>query len=135
MQLAGSGDMEARVTWMAAGQPFMAVDDIRIVGGGGPQLADGDTPASVSLSNSPNPFNPTTRIAFELPGAGDVTLEVYSADGKRVKQLATGHYPAGAHGVVWNGTDDAGQTVASGIYFYRLRAGTQVLTQKMVLIK
>jgi hypothetical protein len=133
MQLAGSGEMDARVTWMAAEQPFMAVDDIRIIGGSGPRMAA--TSGVLEASNSPNPFNPTTRIAFVLAGAADVTLEVYSADGKRVRRLASGHYPAGDHGVVWNGTDDAGQAVASGIYFYRLRAGRDVLTKKMVLIK
>jgi hypothetical protein len=127
------GEMELRVSFEAAGQPFIAVDRVRVVGGNGPVLTG--AAGALRATASPNPFNPTTRIAFELPRDADVSLEIYSADGTLVRRLVSGAYPAGSHGVTWSGRDDAGIEVASGIYFYRLRALGDVVTKKMVLIK
>ena len=67
--------------------------------------------------NVPNPFNPSTRIAYELPVASQVKLGIYDAAGRRVRMLLDAVQPARAHNVVWNGTDDAGSAVAAGIYF------------------
>jgi hypothetical protein len=92
--------------------------------------------SEVMLSqNFPNPFNPTTTIQFNLPTAGDVSLNVYNVRGQLVKNLSNGHYTSGNHTVVWNGTDNNNRSVASGIYFYRLEANNNVETKRMVLLK
>ncbi len=81
------------------------------------------TPAQFNLlPNYPNPFNPTTAILFDLPRPARVDLTVYSMDGKSIKSLENGNLPSGRHQRVWNGTDQNGIRVASGIYFYRLQA-------------
>ncbi|MFZ0389826.1 MAG: C25 family cysteine peptidase [Calditrichia bacterium] len=85
--------------------------------------------------NSPNPFNPATVIRYQLPQAQDVRLEVYNMLGQRVCTLVKGRQQASAHEVQWDGTNDAGVQVASGIYIYRLQAGKQVATRKMILMK
>jgi hypothetical protein len=85
--------------------------------------------------NVPNPFNPSTTIRFELAREEDVRLEIYDPAGRLVKRLVNDHRGAGPHSVKWNGRDEAGDTVASGVYFYRLQAGSFVQTQRMVLLK
>ncbi|MBD3258709.1 T9SS type A sorting domain-containing protein, partial [candidate division GN15 bacterium] len=93
-------------------------------------------PSSAKLSqNVPNPFNPETRISFSLSTASEVRLEVFNVIGQRVTTLIHGGYPAGEHQVVWRGTDDRGNQVASGIYLYRLSTPREVETRKMVLMK
>jgi hypothetical protein len=88
-------------------------------------------PASVELEpNAPNPFNLTTSLAFELTEADRVRLEVFNALGQRVATLADRRFPAGRHEVQWNA-----RGVASGVYFYRLRAGTHTQTRSMMLLK
>lgn len=85
--------------------------------------------------NFPNPFNPITRIQFNLSRTDKVKLEVFNSLGQRVATLIDDIRPVGAHTVYWNGADDGGQPVASGIYFYKLTAGNQSETRKMVLLK
>ena len=95
-----------------------------------------DIPLAYHLSgNYPNPFNPATEIVFELPERQLVELVVYGVDGRRVATLKNELLPAGRHTVVWTGRDDAGERLASGIYFCRLRAGVFSETLKMTLIK
>jgi hypothetical protein len=86
-------------------------------------------------ANVPNPFNPTTTIHYELPAAGHVTLDVLDVRGRLVRTLVNGRVEAGRRAVLWEGRDDDGQRVASGVYFYRLRAGAFVETRRMVLLK
>jgi choice-of-anchor B domain-containing protein len=85
--------------------------------------------------NYPNPFNPTTNIDFVLPEAGDVSLAIYDAAGHRVRTLLRETRAAGPHSLTWDGTDDAGLRVASGVYFYRLEAAGVSETQRMTLLK
>lgn len=85
--------------------------------------------------NSPNPFNPRTTIAFELPQSADIELSVYSAAGRLVATLVDGLVAAGPHTVVWQGLDDAGRRVASGVYFFRLTRGDESVSRKGVLLK
>ncbi|MFC1476116.1 PQQ-binding-like beta-propeller repeat protein [Candidatus Zixiibacteriota bacterium] len=97
---------------------------------------DGPSPRRFSLSqNYPNPFNPVTSIEFHLPEPSHVTLKVYDLLGAEIRRLIAGQFPAGPGTVVWDGLDGNHQPVASGIYFYRLEAGTSVETRKMVLLK
>jgi hypothetical protein len=101
-----------------------------------PTRDTGETPAVFSLSqNHPNPFNPTTRIAFSLDREEPVSLVIYDIYGKVVKRLVDQPMVAGAYSEEWNGQDSQGNSVASGIYFYRLTAGNRTLTKKMVLLK
>jgi hypothetical protein len=106
---------------------------------GAPTSVDNDPnslPNSLELQqNYPNPFNPSTTISFNVPTSGDVTLEVYNTLGQRVKVLVNGLMPTGEHRVEWNGTNDAGGQVASGVYFYRLSAGDRSETRKMILLQ
>jgi hypothetical protein len=87
------------------------------------------------LGAAPNPFNPQTRIFFVLPEAGPATLRIYDARGRAVKTLALGELAAGEHGIIWNGTNDAGRAVASGVYYTELEAGGWKQTQGMALIR
>jgi len=97
---------------------------------------DGNLPLSYSLADSyPNPFNPETQISFTLPNKSDVNLIVYNLLGQQVKVLASGTLDAGEHHVSWNGTDNSGSKVASGIYLYRLETSSFVQTKKMILLK
>ena len=102
----------------------------------GPTPLSGVVPADFKLhQNYPNPFNPTTTIYYDLPKSSVVTLDVYNIVGQRVRTLVNTVQEAGKWSVQWNGIDNAGVHVASGIYFYRLETPNSVLTQKMVLLK
>jgi len=93
-------------------------------------------PKSQRLSqNYPNPFNPATVIGFALSSNSDVTLSIYNALGQRVKTLVDCNLPVGEHTVTWDGTDESGERVASGIYLYRLKADNFVDSRKMLLLK
>jgi len=85
---------------------------------------------------SPNPFNPMTVISYELPEDAPMELSIYDTSGKLVRALVREHDgSAGVHHVPWNGRDDGGRAVASGVYFYRLEVGGEVLTKRMMLLK
>jgi len=94
-----------------------------------------ETAQALMRPNTPNPFNPETLIAFELPDASQVQLEVYDIRGRRVRTLASEPYSDGTHSVMWNGHSDDGQPVAGGVYFARLVAGGQQAVQRMLLVK
>ncbi|MEJ2719678.1 MAG: FlgD immunoglobulin-like domain containing protein, partial [bacterium] len=85
--------------------------------------------------NVPNPFNPTTTIAFVLPERTRATLAVYDVSGRLVSTLVSGVVERGNREYQWNGTDTAGNRASTGVYFYRLTAGEKTLTKKMVLLK
>lgn len=115
-----------------------------IAGGGGSGGDDDDQganekvalPSTIALDqNYPNPFNPTTTISFTIPTAAEVSLEIYNVLGQKVTTLASGSMPAGVHTFVWSGRSESGQSVSSGIYFYRLVAGDMVVSKKMMLLK
>ncbi|MCK4574093.1 MAG: M6 family metalloprotease domain-containing protein, partial [candidate division Zixibacteria bacterium] len=93
-------------------------------------------PEDFSLAqNYPNPFNPNTEISFTLPSRAEVRLSVYNLLGQRVMDLARGEMPAGTHTVSWDGADESGNAVASGLYLYRLVADGMTMSKKMVLLK
>jgi hypothetical protein len=70
--------------------------------------------------NFPNPFNPTTTIEFSIQIDSKVELSIYNIKGQRVKTLTDNHFEKGNHSIIWNGDDDSGKVVSSGIYFYKL---------------
>jgi protocatechuate 3,4-dioxygenase beta subunit len=93
-------------------------------------------PTRSSLSqNYPNPFNAQTMISFTLTEPADVTLEVFNIVGQRVAVIADGSYQTGTFDVIWDGLDKNGQPVASGVYYYRLRADDYTETRRMTLLK
>jgi len=99
-----------------------------------------DAPATYDLAqNHPNPFNPETRIQFQLPEPADVELAIYNIQGQLVRTLVNGNYIAGFHNVTWNATDLNGQPVAGGVYIYKLQATGETkstgFTKKMILMK
>ena len=86
-------------------------------------------------ANYPNPFNPTTTINFDVPEATNVRLEVYDMMGRRVATLVNGSLSAGRYEATWNARSDAGNQVASGVYLYRIQAGSFKAVKRMVLMK
>ena len=93
-------------------------------------------PVTYSLSqNYPNPFNPSTTLRYAIPQAGKVTLEIYNVLGQKIRTLLNSDVTAGTHLTVWNGLDDAGQQVSTGVYFYKLTAKNFTDTKKMILMK
>lgn len=86
-------------------------------------------------NNFPNPFNPSTKIAFELPKASHVSLIIYDVVGREVARIADGEYTAGYTELSWNGASRNGQHVSSGVYFYRITADKWDKIMKMILIK
>ncbi|MEJ2720337.1 MAG: beta-propeller fold lactonase family protein, partial [bacterium] len=85
--------------------------------------------------NHPNPFNPSTKIAFTIPADGHVTLNVYDVAGRLVRTLVDEKRRANRYTVMWDGRDNRGTPVASGVYFYRILAGKYRATKKMVVVK
>ncbi|UCD18549.1 MAG: T9SS type A sorting domain-containing protein [Candidatus Zixiibacteriota bacterium] len=85
--------------------------------------------------NYPNPFNPTTIVRFALPEPANVTLDVYNILGQKVISLVDRQLQAGYHSVTWDGRDNSGRSVASGVYFYQMSAGNQTDRKKMLLLK
>lgn len=114
-----------------------AVDDFAIAGIFDTTPADGTPDAlKLSLANAfPNPFNPKTTVQFNLAAPGFAQLGVYDAQGRLLRVLVAAELPAGPQAVTWNGTDALGRPVASGVYFIRLRAGSEEFSQKIVLAK
>lgn len=85
--------------------------------------------------NHPNPFNPETTIKYKLPTAGHVRLSIYNTLGHEVRVLVDGVQSASQHSAIWNGRDDRGNSMPSGVYFYHIQAGEFADTKKMVLAR
>ncbi len=101
--------------------------------GGGLDL---DMPKKTTLiGNYPNPFNPSTSIDFEIAKAGNTTLKIYNLLGQEVRTLVNGYVHEGKHTAIWDGRNNAGNFVSSGLYVYRLQVGDFVATKKMHLVK
>ncbi|MFQ5512336.1 MAG: FlgD immunoglobulin-like domain containing protein [Candidatus Krumholzibacteriia bacterium] len=93
------------------------------------------SPTVLLKQNWPNPFSRTTLIEYELPRSAPMALSIYDVRGQLVRQVAQGVRPAGQGFVNWDGIDRRGRRVASGVYFYRLKAGPFFQTKKMLLIR
>lgn len=86
-------------------------------------------------ANYPNPFNPTTSIKYQIPQASEVTITIYDNLGRVVRTLVNKKQQPGHYEALWNGTNDYGQLVSSGVYVYQVRAGNFVKSRKMILLK
>jgi beta-glucanase (GH16 family) len=115
-----------------------ALDDIYYDGGDATGIGREDI-AAVGWAlrpNTPNPFNPATTITFDIPdGGGNVTIDVFDIAGRFVTRLAEKDYPPGVASVTWDGRDQRGARVATGVYFCRMNAPGFSQTRKMVLLK
>jgi hypothetical protein len=125
--------------WTGAGDGWY-IDDVEI--NFKPTSVD-EEPASVPTQfslgqNHPNPFNPSTSIKYTIDNrqtSAPLTLKIYNVRGQLVRVLAEGEAEPGSHQVVWDGRNDKGEEVSSGVYFYRLAVGDEVQTRRMVLLK
>jgi predicted extracellular nuclease len=123
-----SSTAEAAATW--------EIDNISIAEDTGNPTDDIIVPKNTALlQNYPNPFNPTTQFSFNIAKEGNATLVVYNVKGQAVKTLATGHHNVGNHKVQWNGDDDNGNKVSSGVYFYRLQTADNTFVKKALMMK
>ena len=91
--------------------------------------------ATELLNAYPNPFNPTTTISFTIKEADFVTVEIFNISGRRVKTLAKDNYETGKYNLVWNGENDSGKKLSSGIYFYRMKTSTYQKSKKFIMLK
>ena len=140
--IAEGGTAEIRITGYLPGARFEGYDEIRVLDKDGLMISRRELNSSednglsaIDLRNYPNPFNPETVISFSLPSPGSVELNVYDVQGKLITTLAEGRMTAGAHQIRWNGRNSLGESMASGIYFYRLNTGSQTVTRKMILLR
>jgi hypothetical protein len=90
---------------------------------------------SLELRSFPNPFNPTTTVEYVLPASGHVTMRVYDTNGVLVRAIVNETQSQGAHRVNWNGRNDAGVRVASGVYLLRIQSAGHAVTRKITLLK
>jgi hypothetical protein len=130
------------------GNRFLGLDPENFDAVGNPQIAPvaafqrcnlSDVPGSglalMLNQNHPNPFNPSTTISFSVPKAGQGELAVFNVRGQKVRVLRDGHFAAGSDSIVWDGRNDDGRQVSSGMYFYRLSVGGESQTKRMVMLK
>ncbi|MCK9408443.1 MAG: T9SS type A sorting domain-containing protein [Bacteroidetes bacterium] len=114
----------------------ISLNDIRILKVTSAGGVSSEIPTTYALQqNYPNPFNPTTTIEYQLPADGFVNLKIYDVSGREVMTLVSEQQDAGTHRMMWNGTDNSGRKIASGVYFCRLSVGTFTQIKKMVMIK
>ncbi len=101
-------------------------------------ITDSDLPDAARnelFQNYPNPFNPTTKIKYSIAQAASVQLVVYNVAGQRIRSLVNETKPAGTYTEIWDGKNDGGRSVATGIYFYRFMAGGYSEVKKMILLR
>ena len=131
--------------------PSAAIERIEVLRDGAAAQYDSDAIAGVInivlipketalLANYPNPFNPETWIPYQLSKRSDVTLTIYAVNGQVVRRLILGHQPVGMYqsrsrAAYWDGKNELGEPVASGLYFYTFTAGDFTATRKMLIRK
>ncbi len=131
-----SGDYQLRLTARSTYDEQISAStelEFAMTGQGGPELPSRPT----LLGNTPNPFNPSTAIRFVVPNgpALEYSVEIFDAAGRSVRRLDAGRAAPGLNEVIWNGQDNEGSAVGSGVYLYRLELGGERLVSKMVLVK
>jgi ligand-binding sensor domain-containing protein len=120
---------------------------IWVDGYGGIYVVDGNNPdmtvsvkeytpnSFLVIKNYPNPFNPSTTISFTLSKSDNAILAVYNITGQQIRTLFSGSLPVGKHSIFWDGKDDSGRFVSSGVYLSRLQSGEKVVVERMLLLK
>ena len=118
MNLAGiKGDLIQQVTRSAASEVKLIPNDFSL------------------QQNFPNPFNPSTEIRFDLPEEGHIELLVYNMAGQKVRTIESGNMKPGYHSMIWNGTNDKGTRVSTGMYFYSIQTNNFQAVKKMLFLK
>ncbi len=131
-QTLGNAPVSLSFSAMAAAQTFTdLLPAVKVVDA----PAGNEAPASFTLDNYPNPFNPATEIRYQLPEAVDVQIVVYNVLGQKVQTLVNGKQQAGTYLVRWEGKNDQNQQVPSGMYFLRMKAGKFTADRKLLLMK
>ncbi|MBN2366274.1 MAG: T9SS C-terminal target domain-containing protein [Calditrichaeota bacterium] len=87
------------------------------------------------MQNYPNPFNPSTTIQYEIPRAGEVEIRIFDINGRLVKTIKNQKQVAGSYNFLWDGQNDSGNKVASGLYIYSLKFENTITSKKMILVK
>jgi hypothetical protein len=145
--IAGDPDIMGRTPFDAIYYPAVNEEHVTISAEGAQWLLDeilrratnvGAPPVAAHAAlhqNHPNPFNPSTDIEYYVPGNRRVTMEIYDISGRRIAQLARKDQGPGFHTLRWNGVDDRGNPVASGVYVCTLTAGDEMISRKMILLR
>ncbi len=128
----GAGACEIIAHWWGGMATFGTTCWGRVAGAADPETPDAGM--SSMEQNSPNPFGPRTEIRYSLAEADDATLNVYDVEGRLVRTLQEGRQDAGDHTVAWDRRNDAGATVAAGVYFYELTSGGKKFQRKAVVL-
>jgi len=126
-----SGENSGRIS---LSRVVVASPDAQALAANLPSLEWSDTPATLG-QNYPNPFNPVTTIPYTIEQETTVKLAVYDVTGREISQIIHDHQSAGSYTAIWNGLDQGGFRVPSGVYFVRLQAGDMTLTKKMILTR
>ena len=92
-------------------------------------------PTEYTVTNAPNPFNPSTKVRFTVVAEGAVSLAVYNLVGQQIRTLVSDTRQAGEYEVIWDGQDAAGNRMASGLYFAVMRAGGRTIAARMMLVR
>ena len=130
-----SQDVGTLLEWELITTPALPGACVPCLGAAGVPSATGGGRKLELAPNHPNPFSRATEIAFQLARTGHATLRVYDVAGQVVATLRDGELSAGAHRAIWDGKDDTGRQVASGLYFYRLTTGEGRGVRRMLLIR
>lgn len=126
----------AASNWQGGTDESWAIDNLTVTVSGATSAAPPAAAGAALLGNAPNPFNPSTRIFYELPAGGArVRLDIHDLGGRLVRTLVAGERAGGPHIALWDGCADDGRVAPGGVYFYRLSGSGIDETRKMVLLK
>jgi hypothetical protein len=122
---------------VSTGGMFVMVDDItaRVMLAVSNEDNEVITPNLLTATNYPNPFNPETTISFNMPKTGKANVSIFNLKGQLVKTILNEQVETGSHNIIWNGTNAQNSSVASGIYFFRVKTDAQTTQKKMILMK
>jgi hypothetical protein len=144
VSIGGSGDVAVLTFRALSGEYSLEFDEAALRGVDNEQLAASlegcvsrpEMPTAFRLvQNAPNPFNPKTTVAYEVPQSSEVAIRVYDVTGKLVRTLVDGAVEPGRYAATWDGRNNSGEAVGSGVYFCTMETPTYHATQKMVLMK
>jgi len=138
----GEGNSSGNHHLNTAGSDMVQAEMVQLINDLAAELSTGTSPVAETpdpgltlFEAAPNPFNPTTVLSFELTAASPVNLSVYDVSGHRIATIMNDTFVAGRHQIIWNGRDQQGNLVSSGVYFYRIEAGSFAETKRLVLLK
>jgi hypothetical protein len=116
--------------------PYSGISEFAVDIVSGIDSGDGAIPSDYKLyQNHPNPFNASTRIAFQIPYNSKVKIEIFDITGALVATLVDSQYSAGVHTIIWQGINSKGESLASGVYLYKLTVGDISSVRRMILLK